>query len=171
MAVGLPKTHQFKRCALITPGAPHIAFFAMCGFSLHHQRPSSRISGERAPLDSAPGSPSVCNQSPLVNGARMTQAPTPMIDFWKSAIRQQFHAAIDMLANAIQACPDSVWSGEPPRAFWYIAFHTLFFLDMYLAPVGEAEFRPPPPSGLTELADGVPPERTYTKDELLAYLE
>ena len=25
-----------------------------------------------------------------------------MIDFWKSAIRQQFHAAIDMLANAIE---------------------------------------------------------------------
>jgi hypothetical protein len=81
-----------------------------------------------------------------------------MNDFWRSAIRQQFRAAIDMLANAIQACPDSVWSGEPPRAFWYIAFHTLFFLDMYLSPVGEAEFRPPVPFGLTELADrAVPP--------------
>ena len=33
-----------------------------------------------------------------------------MMDFWRSAIRQQFHAAIDMLANAIKACPDSVWS-------------------------------------------------------------
>jgi hypothetical protein len=76
-----------------------------------------------------------------------------------------------MLANAIQACPDSVWSGEPPRAFWYIAFHTIFFLDLYLSPVGEDQFRPPAPFGLTELADGVPPERTYTKDELLAYLE
>jgi len=90
---------------------------------------------------------------------------------WKSAIRQQFHAAIDMLANAIHACPDSVWSGQPPRAFWYIAFHALFFLDLYLSPVGEAEFRPPAPFGLTELADGVPPERAYTKNELLAYLD
>jgi len=27
-------------------------------------------------------------------------------------MRQQFHAAIDMLANAIEACPDSVWSGQ-----------------------------------------------------------
>jgi uncharacterized damage-inducible protein DinB len=101
----------------------------------------------------------------------MTQTPAPMLDFWKSAIRQQFHAANDMLANAIQACPDSVWAGEPPRAFWYIAFHTLFFLDMYLSPVGEADFRPPAPFGLTELADGVPPERAYTKNELLVYLE
>ena len=77
-----------------------------------------------------------------------------------------------MLANAIEACPDSVWSGEPPRAFWYIAFHTLFFLDMYLSPVGEAEFRPPAPFGLAELADEVGvPEPFHTKDELLAYLE
>ena len=94
-----------------------------------------------------------------------------MNDFWRSAIRQQFHAAIDMLANAIEACPDSVWSGEPPRAFWYIAFHTLFFLDMYLSPVVEAEFRPPAPFGLAELADDASvQEPAHTKDELLAYL-
>jgi uncharacterized damage-inducible protein DinB len=95
-----------------------------------------------------------------------------MIDFWRSAIRQQFRAAIDMLANAIQDCPDSVWPGEPPRAFWYIAFHTLFFVDLYLSPVGEDEFRPPAPFGLAELADeaGVA-EPAHTKDELLAYLE
>ena len=95
-----------------------------------------------------------------------------MNDFWRAAIRQQFHAANDMLRNAIQACPDSVWSGEPPRAFWYIAFHTLFFLDMYLSPVGEAEFRPPAPFGLAELADDAAvSEPAHTKDELLAYLE
>src|SRR5438477_8924000 len=46
-----------------------------------------------------------------------------MIDFWRSAIRQQFHAAIDMLANAIKACPDSVWSAQGQGAFWYLAFH------------------------------------------------
>jgi hypothetical protein len=46
-----------------------------------------------------------------------------MIDFWRSAIQQQFHAAIDMLANALEACPESVWFGEARRAFWYPAFH------------------------------------------------
>ena len=46
----------------------------------------------------------------------MNQSPDiPMIDFWRSAIRQQFHAAIDMLANAIKACPDSVWYGQGQR--------------------------------------------------------
>jgi hypothetical protein len=95
-----------------------------------------------------------------------------MIDFWRSGIRQQFHAAIDMLANAIEACPESVWSGPAPRAFWYLAFHVLFFLDLYLSGVDEPQFRPPPPFGLTELEPGfVPPERIYRKDELLGYVE
>ena len=95
-----------------------------------------------------------------------------MIDFCRSAIRQQFHAAIDMLANAIEACPDSIWPGEGRGAFWYLAFHVLVFLDLYLSPEGEDRFHPPSPFGLTELADGfVPPERTYRKDELLAYVE
>jgi len=102
----------------------------------------------------------------------MRGRPAFMIDFWKSAIQQQFHAAIDMLGNAIEACPDSVWSGQPPRAFWYLAFHTLFFLDLYLSECEEPRFHPPPPFGLTELAPGsVPPERAYGKDELLGYLE
>src|SRR6266700_3401300 len=94
-----------------------------------------------------------------------------MIDFWRAAIRQQFHAAIDMLDNAIKACPDSVWFGQERSAFWYIAFHVLFFLDLYLSSEDESRFRPPSPFGLTELDDGVPPERAYSKDELLGYLE
>jgi len=95
-----------------------------------------------------------------------------MMDVWRSAIRQQFHAAIDMLANAIKACPESVWSGHGRGAFWYLSFHVLFFLDLYLSEEDESRFRPPPPFGLTELEpDVVQPERAYGKDELLVYLE
>jgi hypothetical protein len=95
-----------------------------------------------------------------------------MIDFYRSAIRQQFHAAIDMLANAMDACPDSVWGGEGHLAFWYIGYHTLIFLDLYLSAEGEDRFHPPAPFGLTELEpEFVPPERTYRKDELLAYVQ
>jgi DinB superfamily len=95
-----------------------------------------------------------------------------MIDFWRSATRQQFHAAIDMLANAIEACPESVWSGQGQGAFWYLAFHTLFFLDLYLSGEDEPRFHPPPPFGLTELEpEVVIPDPAYRKDELLSYLE
>jgi hypothetical protein len=94
-----------------------------------------------------------------------------MIDFWKSAIRQQFHAAIDMLGNAIQACPDSLWHGQGPGAFWYLAFHTLFFLDAYLSPEGEAKFQPPPPFTRSDIDEDSMPEPAYAKDVLLGYLE
>ena len=99
---------------------------------------------------------------------------------WKTIIWQQFGAAIDMLENALLACPEKLWS-DPARfdrvlhgqqlEFWYIVYHTLFFLDFFLS--GSAEgFAPPAPFGLEELDPaGVLPERVYTKEELLAYLE
>jgi hypothetical protein len=53
---------------------------------------------------------------------------------WKNLIWQQFGASIDMLENAIVACPDEIWNdrSEEPE-YWYLAFHTLFWLDLYLS--------------------------------------
>ena len=69
------------------------------------------------------------------------------LDFWRSAIRQQFHAAIDMLANAIGACP-TLSVPVRARSIWYLAFHALFFLDLYLSRKANP-VQPPPPFGLT----------------------
>ena len=92
---------------------------------------------------------------------------------WKTSIEQQFGAAIGTLENVIAACPGALWDdgSEPPELFWYSAYHCLFFLDYYLSESAEG-FAPPAPFTLSE-ADpaGVMPERTYTKDELQAYLE
>lgn len=61
-----------------------------------------------------------------------------MDDFWKTLLWQQFGAAIDMLENAMHACPDDLWSNadEKPAwikksvvGFWYVVYHTLFWLD------------------------------------------
>ena len=75
-----------------------------------------------------------------------------------------------MLENAIQACPDAGWGrGSGNFEFWYIAFHTLFFLDFYSGPADG--FAPPAPFSLTELDPaGQMPERVYTKEELRNYL-
>jgi uncharacterized damage-inducible protein DinB len=98
-----------------------------------------------------------------------------MESLWSSAVWQQFGAAIDTVENALVACPDTLWnerlwsnSSTPPvpvefSEFWNIAFHTLFWLDLYLT--GSLEgFVPPAPFTSSD------PDRPYTKDELLAYL-
>src|ERR1700685_389800 len=97
------------------------------------------------------------------------------MDFLKSILWAQFGAAIDMLENAMRACPGDVWSdpSKPPRwisrdvvGFWYVAYHTLFFLDFYLSDPAET-FAPPAPFTLVELDPaGLLPDRPYTKDEL-----
>jgi hypothetical protein len=105
-----------------------------------------------------------------------------MDPLWRTALWQQFGATIDMLENSLLACPSTHWNGllwsdhsDPPQssesaAFWYITYHTLFWLDLYLTGSSEG-FAPPVPFTMTELDPaGVLPERPYTKDELYAYL-
>ena len=51
----------------------------------------------------------------------------------KPALKGQYHAAMDMLRGAIEACPDDLWvGGVPPRSFWRLAYHTLYFTEFYL---------------------------------------
>jgi hypothetical protein len=64
-----------------------------------------------------------------------------------------------LVPSAGQACPEDLWSKPvkklPDRhigfkEFWYIAFHTLFFLDLYLSE-SDKGFTPPAPFTLDEL--------------------
>jgi hypothetical protein len=95
---------------------------------------------------------------------------------------RQFGAAIDSFGNALHDCPDALWEAQlwpdqPDQwvakgfsSFWYLCYHTLFWLDLYLTGAEEG-FTPPEPFNLVEMeADEVLP-RTYTRQELLGYLE
>ncbi|MBZ0286134.1 MAG: DinB family protein [Anaerolineae bacterium] len=98
----------------------------------------------------------------------------------KTSIWEQFGAAIHYLDETIRACPDDLWRAplwktpdtRPEFAqFWYVSYHTLFWLHLYLTGAEEG-FLPPAPFALIEQDDDGPlPERVYTKDELLAYLD
>lgn len=98
----------------------------------------------------------------------------------QTSIWQQFGATIDYLAQNIRACPDHLWysrlwvnpSEQPTFSqYWYRAYHTLFWLDLYLTGAEEG-FLPPAPFTLIEQDDDGPlPERAYTQAELLAYLD
>jgi hypothetical protein len=102
-----------------------------------------------------------------------------MASTWKQAVWSQFGAALDMMENAIRACPAELWSDptQPPHlpdddvvGFWYLAYHTAFWLDHYLADDPRA-FTPPPPFTTMEFdPEGALPEQPYTQDEVLAYL-
>lgn len=103
-----------------------------------------------------------------------------MDSLWRAALWAQFGAAIDMLDNAVAACPDALWRSavwHDPAApaqraeFWYVAYHALFWLDVYL--LGSEEgFAPPAPFALIEQDDANSPlpDQPYSKDELRAYL-
>ena len=91
---------------------------------------------------------------------------------WRSAVWGQFGAAIESMERAIDACPDELW-GDRSRnpEYWYLVYHTLFWLDYYTSDREEG-FTPPAPFTLAEMdPEGVLPERVYTKDEMRRYLE
>jgi hypothetical protein len=77
-----------------------------------------------------------------------------------------------MLADAIERCPDHLWTAvlwndtDDVRygQFWFVAYHTLFWLDLFLTGSKEG-FVPPPP-----FIRGTLPEQPYTKDQILVYV-
>ena len=67
---------------------------------------------------------------------------------------------------------ESIRSGDRSQRpeFWHLAFHTLFFLDLYLSESPKG-FAPPAPFSLSEMdPSGKLPDRVYTKEEILAYV-
>jgi len=104
-----------------------------------------------------------------------------MHNHWHTAIARQFAAAIQMMRSAIEACPDDLWddrSGGSP--FWHLAYHALYFTDLYLSD-DEKAFRARDyhedkahflPGDYKEYAGIVTtPEKAYTRDQLLEYAD
>ena len=91
----------------------------------------------------------------------------------KTLVWQQFGAAIDMLDDAISLCPERLWTAvlwkDPDDIaygqFWFVAYHTLFWLDLYLTGSSEG-FAPPPP-----FIRGALPQKPYTKEQISTYLD
>jgi hypothetical protein len=56
-----------------------------------------------------------------------------MIDVYKQSILGQFEAALAMLKQCIQRCPDDLWESSIAQlTVRQVAYHTLFFVDLYL---------------------------------------
>lgn len=94
-----------------------------------------------------------------------------MIEYVKTILAGQFEAALCMLKECIEKCPSDHWQAPiANHSFGQVAYHTLFFVDLYLSP-GEAAFQ------LRDIHRRGGDERSstavcpgLTKDETLAYL-
>ena len=52
-------------------------------------------------------------------------------------IQSQYRAALEMLRQAIDACPDALWAApttHPQSPFWRVAYHAVFYAHLYLQP-------------------------------------
>lgn len=93
---------------------------------------------------------------------------------FRDCLWKNFGAAIDMLKNAIIACPDELWKNE--KRFFYLSYHTVIFLDYYSTnPV--KNFQPGLPYTIInqdslpeDAVDDVIPDLFYSKEEFLACL-
>ncbi|MGJ5815993.1 DinB family protein [Paludibaculum fermentans] len=57
-----------------------------------------------------------------------------MNDYWPAVIGRQLAAAIQMTRAAIGACPVDLWDDRTEGSpFWHIAYHSLFYTDLYLS--------------------------------------
>jgi len=91
---------------------------------------------------------------------------------YRTIVWNQYGAAIDMLEDAIRLCPDHLWTASLWKdtedvqygQFWFIAYHSLFWTDLYLTGSSEG-FAPPPP-----FIRGRLPDQPYTREQIHAYL-
>jgi hypothetical protein len=94
-----------------------------------------------------------------------------MIDYLKTILTEQFEAALCMLNDCVRKCPPEHWGGKIANdTFRQIAYHTLFFVDLYFSP-GEAAFqlRDCHKRGGDERSSTTP-STGLTKDETLDYV-
>lgn len=98
---------------------------------------------------------------------------------YRTIIWKQFGAAIDMLGDALHACPNEVlheqlWDNSPERPefsqVWFVVSHALYWLDLYLSG-GTEGFAPPARFSREGLDPEAPlPATPFTKEELQSYL-
>jgi len=90
----------------------------------------------------------------------------------KPIIKSQYKASLAMLRQAIEKCPEALWTDASyQNPFWRLAYHTLIYTHFYLSP-REEDFVPWDnfQKDLQLLGREIPGTRVYSRAELLDYL-
>ena len=90
-------------------------------------------------------------------------------------IQSQYQAALEMLRQAIAACPESLWNAAGEQSHFYrVAYHALFYTHLYLQPT-IADFVPweGHKHGAESVGSGQAADTAaqFSKEDLLAYHE
>ncbi len=122
-----------------------------------------------------------------------------MTTLWGGSLGRKYEESVAALERALKDCPDDLWEksvwevkrDEPwvwpiehgmgedlsddqrlqlHSAFWNVAYHALFFLDLYLWD-GVPPYEIPPPFREDDHQGNALPVRMYTRAELLDYLD
>ena len=92
----------------------------------------------------------------------------------KTSIQSQYHAALMMLKQAVEKCPEELWAAEDDyvNPFWHVAYHVLFYTHFYLSPT-ERDFIPweQHRDEITSLETSVKEVQPYSAEAILEYLE
>ena len=101
-----------------------------------------------------------------------------MTDLCKQILANQFDASLCTLAHAVERCPDELWNAPVAKyPFCQVAFHTLFFADLYLELNEEGLSRQPfhqaNPDffGDYEQLQYREPQSLYERSQIRTYLE
>src|SRR5215467_5325786 len=69
------------------------------------------------------------------------EVPMPDSSSLRAILKSQYHAALAMLRDTIERCPDDLWvSHTHTNASWQVAYHTLFFAHLYMHESADAAF-------------------------------
>ena len=91
----------------------------------------------------------------------------------KQAITSQYLAALGMLKQAVERCPETMWDvADEKNKFWQVAYHALFYAHLYLQKTAE-DFKSWSKHKDGSQRPGATPEKTgmaYSREEILEYL-
>jgi hypothetical protein len=79
---------------------------------------------------------------PVMQSVRPSRSYREMITMIRSALVGQYGAALSMLRGCVENVDSAIWLGAVGKfPFWHVAYHTLYYTDLYLSQDEEA-FRP-----------------------------
>jgi hypothetical protein len=99
----------------------------------------------------------------------------------KRELRKQFEASFTMLKQCIEQYDETIWLDDGPyeNPAWQIAYHAIFFANLYISPDEASVVQWEHQIENVQMLGVLPwpphkkiiPERSYSKAELLDYLE